>query len=184
MKLSLLWPIILLGSAVGIAADDYASAKQKLLSIQQDRLQPGSRVELTPRELDAYAAHQAPAGVRNPQITITASGIATGTAIVDFNQVRRSLGQRPGWLASKLLEGDRPVSVTARITSSGGRATIDVRKVVISGMGIDGATLEFVIDHVLRPLYPSAAIGRPFPLGHRVEKLDITPRGAGILIGR
>ena len=40
-----------------------------------------------------------------------------GTAMVDFGKVRRAQGYHPGWLMSKLLDGERPVSVTARIDS-------------------------------------------------------------------
>jgi hypothetical protein len=166
------------------AASDYDSVKRKFDSIDGDRLKAGTRVELAARELNAYAEHEMPAGVRNPQLQVTAPEIATGSALVDFGKLRRSLGYQPNWLMSKLLDGERPVSVTARIRSSGGQATVQVQSVQISGLRIDGATLDFLIHNVLLPLYPDAVVDRPFDLGHRIEKLDVQPRGVGVVIGK
>jgi hypothetical protein len=85
---------------------------------------------------------------------------------------------------SKLLDGERPVGVTARIRSDAGRATVDVERVEISGVLIDGRTLDFLIQHVLLELYPNAVVGRPFELGHNIRKLDVEPRAVSVYIGR
>jgi len=170
--------------ALAAAASDYQSAKRKIDSIDSDGLKAGARVELTPRELNAYAEHELPAGVRNAQVQVSAPEIATGSALVDFGKLQRSLGYQPGWLLSRLLDGERPVSVTARVRSSGGQATVEVQSVQISGLRIDGATLDFLIRNVLLPLYPDAVVGRPFDLGHRIAKLDVQPRAVGVVIGR
>lgn len=185
VKLRLWWAILLLGLAtLGAAPNDYLSAKQKFDSIESDRLRAGSRVELSVGELDAYAGQAVPAGVRNPRLQLVAPGIATGTAMVDFGKLRRAHGYQTGWLMSKLLDGDRPVSVTARIRSAGGQATVDLQRVEISGLAIDGPTLDFLIQNVLLPLYPNAVVGRPFELGHRIERLDVGPAAVAVLIGR
>ena len=176
-SLSLAW-------ALASTPADYQSAQRKIDTIDSDRLKPGARVELTPRELDAYAEHYLPQGVRNPQVQVTAPGIATGSALVDFAKLQRSLGYQPGWLLSKLLDGERPVSVTARIRSAGGQATVDVQSVQVSGLQIDGAPLDFLIHNVLLAVYPDAVVGRPFELGHHIQMLDVQPRAVGILIGR
>jgi hypothetical protein len=185
VKLRLWWAIALLCLAtLGAAPDDYVSAKQKFDSIENGRLKAGSRVELSVRELDAYAEREVPEGVRNPRLQLPAAGMATGIAMVDFGKLRRALGFQTGWLMSKLLDGDRPVSVTARIHSAGGRATVDLERVEISGVAIDGRTLDFLIENILLPLYPNAVVGRPFELGHRIEKVDVGPGAAAVLIGR
>jgi hypothetical protein len=175
--------LFLAAGALAAVSSDSASARRKIELIQSDRLKPGSRVELTTRELDAYVADQLPAGVRNPRLNVVTPGTATGSALVDFGKLRRSLGYDSGWLMSRLLDGERPVSVTARIESSGGRAKVDVRRVEISGLELDGATLDFLIRNVLLPLYPDAAVSRPFDLGYRIERLDVQPRGVGVVIG-
>ena len=185
VKLRPWWAIALLGLATLCAApDDYLSAKQKFDLIESGGLKAGSRVELSVRELDAYAEQQVPAGVRNPRLQLAAPGLATGIAMVDFGKLRRAAGYQTGWLMSKLLDGERPVSVTARIHSAGGRATVDLQRVEISGVAIDGGTLDFLIQNVLLPLYPNAVLGRPFELGHRIDKLDVAPAAVGVFIGR
>lgn len=180
-----IWIIPVLFSAVSTAAyTDLASCQQKFDLIESGRLRAGSHVELSPGELNAYAAAAAPVGVREPRLALTSPGQATGTALVDFGKVRRSQGYHPGWLMSKLLDGERPVSVTARIRSDAGRATVDVQRVEISGIAIDGRTLDFVIQNFLLALYPNAAVGRPFELGHNIRKLDVEPRAVSVYIGR
>jgi len=170
--------------ALSATADDYSSMKKKCDLVESDRLKPGSHVEMSVAELNAYAAHELPPGVRNPKLEITAPGVATGSALVDFGKLQRAQGSQPGWLLSMLLNGERPVTVTAGIRSSGGRASVDVRRVGISGLEIEGATLDFLIRNILLPMYPNAVVGQPFDLGHRIEKLDVQTRGVTLIIGR
>ena len=175
-----------IGAALGaaLAYDDYSSAKQKIDSIEAGRLRAGARVTLTFPELEAWAKTQMPDGVRNPRLHVNTVEIATGSALIDFGKVQRARGEKPGWLMSKLLDGERPVSVTARIRSAGGTATVDVQRVEISGLAIDGSTLDFLIRNVLLPYYPNAVVGRPFELGDRIERVDVRPSGVGVLIGK
>jgi hypothetical protein len=176
-------PIIVICS-LGAIPGDYASAQQKFALIEAERLRPGARVVLSLPELTAYAEHEVPAGVSHPRLQVVRPGVAVGTAMVDFGKVRRAQGYRPGWLMSKLLDGERPVSVTARIDSGGGKATVRVERVEISGLEIDGSSLDFLIQNFVIPLYPDAAVDRPFEMGHRIEKLDIQPAAVGVLIGK
>src|SRR5450755_4158960 len=105
--------------AVSLCAYDlYASVQQKFDQIASDRLRPGARVDVTPAELNAYAVHEVPAGVRTPKVQLLAHGEVTGSALIDFGKVRRAQGQPPGWLMSKLLDGERPVSVAVHLESS------------------------------------------------------------------
>ncbi len=175
----------MLAAILPAAADtSYLSAKRKLDQIENEKLRPGTRVDFSSTELNAYAVHEVPDGVRNPQLQLVSPGVATGTAMVDFGKLRRAQGAQPGWLLSTVLDGERPVSVTARIRSANGQATVDVQKVEISGMTIDGSALDFLIQNVLLPLYPDATVGKPFELGHRIEQLNVRQGGVSILIGR
>lgn len=176
--------IVLFAGALSAAYTDYASCAHKFDLIASDRLRPGARVDLTARELNAWVAAEVPPGVRDPRLAISAPGTATGTAMVDFGKLRRAQGHPPGWLMSKLLDGERPVSVTARIQSDAGHATVNVQRVEVSGMAIEGGTLDFLIQNFVLPLYPNAAIGRPFELGHNIRKLDVQPRAVSVYIGR
>jgi len=179
------WAISILFAAATLAGasyNDYASAKQKFDSIEAGRLRSGARVILTYPELNAWVAREAPAGVRSPQVRVAARDLATGAALIDFGKLERSAGRQPGWLMSKLLDGERPVSVTARIRSSDGSATVDIQRVEISGLAIDGRTLDFLIQNFLIPMYPDAVIGRPFELGHRIDRLDVSPSAVAVLL--
>jgi hypothetical protein len=179
------WAIFLFSAAALVAAyDPYFSAKQKFNQIEAGQLRAGTRLELSPPELNAYIAKEAPNGVRDPKILVVAPGVVTGTALVDFNKLQRAQGQEPGWLMSKLLQGEHPVSVTTRVQSASGKATVNVDKVEISGVKVDGRTLEFIIQNVVIPNYPDVMIGRPFELGYHISRLDVKPAAVGILIGR
>jgi hypothetical protein len=175
-------PLVLAAASVA-AVDEYGSAKQKFNQIDAGQLRPGSRVTLTTRELDAYAAREAPNGVRNPRLELQ-SGVARGNALIDFGKVRRAQGYQPGWIMAKLLDGERPVSVTARVQSANGKATVDVQRVEISGIVVDGRMLDFLIQNFLLAMYPDAVVGRPFELGHRIDRVDVQPGSVGVVIGK
>jgi len=169
-------------SLAGASYNDYDSAKRKVDSIEAGRLRSGARVILTYPELNAWAAKEAPTGVRDPQLRATARDLATGAALVDFGKLERSAGRQPGWLMSKLLDGERPVSVTARIRSSAGRATVDIQRVEISGIVIDGRTLDFLMENFLLPMYPDAVVGKPFELGCGIDRIDVSPSAVAVLM--
>jgi hypothetical protein len=84
----------------------------------------------------------------------------------------------------KLLAGEHPVRVTARIKSGAGRAVVDVEKVEISGVTIDGKMLEYLIQNFLIPQFPEAKVGRPFELAHRIDRLEVQPDAVGVIVGR
>jgi hypothetical protein len=180
-----LWAVSILivaASLAGAASDYYASAKAKFNSIEAERLPSGARVLLTIPELNAWVSREAPAGVRDPRLRVSARDLATGAAFIDFGKLERSAGLQPGWLMSKILDGERPVSITARVRSSAGRATVDLQRVEISGIVIDGRTLDFLIQNFLIPMYPDAIVGRPFALGHRIERFDVAPNAVTVLL--
>lgn len=181
------WPLVA-GGVLLWSADvdaDYRSARRKLDLIQNEQVPAGSSVTLRPRELEAYAAREvqtvAPEGVRDPRLEL-ASGRATGSAHIDFPKLRQSTGKPLGWLMSRLLAGERPVRVTARIRSGGGRATVDLERVEVSGLALGGAALEFLIHNFVLPYYPNAKIGQPFELAHRIDRLEARPGEVRVVI--
>lgn len=183
--------LLVLASAAALllsaVSPEYQAVVHKFSLIEHDRLKPGSRVVLTPRELNAYAVQEvaevAPDGVRNPRLDL-GPGTATASALIDFGKLRRAEGKPPGRIMAYLLDGERPVTITTRIRSSAGTATVDVESVEISGVTIEGRMLDFLIRNYLLPAYPQAKVGQPFELGHRIERLDVQPSAVGVLIGR
>jgi len=169
---------------VVLGFDLYSSACQKVNLIESGRLLPGARVDLSLAELNAYAAKEAPVGVRDAKLVLEGQETVTGTALVDFGKLRRAQGYEPGWLMSKLLDGERPVSATVRIHSGAGKVTVEVQRASISGLEIDGPTLDFLIQYFIVPFYPAATVGRPVALGFRIDRLQLAPSGVGVVIGR
>lgn len=170
---------------VSTARSDYASAKRKFDLIESERLKPGSKITLTARELNAYVNQELPkavtGGVRDPKLELgTAS--AVGSAMVDFVKLRSGQGSPPGWLMRQLLSGERPVTVAARVTSGGGRATVEVERVEVSGVTIEGRMLDFLIRNYLMTYYPDAKVGQPFELAHNIERLDIKPAQVDVIL--
>jgi hypothetical protein len=175
--------LLVLATGSGLTYDFYSSARQKVDLIESGRLQAGARVDLSSGELNAFAGREAPVGIRNPKLELTEPDTVTGTALVDFGKLRRAQGYQPGWLMSKLLDGERSVRVIARVRSGGGQVTVDVKSAEISGLEIDGRTLDFVIRNFVLPFYPEAMVGRPVAMGFRIDRLQMAPAGVAVLIG-
>ena len=184
MRFCAIAALVLAAAAGGGSAtvDELRTATGKIDAIKSDRLHAGARVDLSVGELNAWVQGQVPTGVRNARLHIDSPGVATGTALVDIAKVSRSQGFEPGWLLSRLLEGERPVKVTAHIQSADGSAKVDVQRVEISGLEIDGKTLEMLIQYILLPVYPNATVGRPFELGHNIERFEVQPAVVRVVI--
>jgi hypothetical protein len=167
------------------SSPEYLSFKKKLDLIRADRAPAGSKVALTPAELNAFVRAEAPniakEGIRNPRIEL-GNGRATGHALIDFPKLRKSQGKPMGWFMSKLLSGERPVKVDARIVSNAGSATVEVDRVEVSGIPLTGGALDYLIQNYLWSYYPDAQIGKPFELSHRIDRLEVQPGGVQIVI--
>ena len=175
----------------GIASATLAesdSAYRKLERIQAGRLAPGTRIQFSPAELNAWlnreAKQRAPQGVRNLRFVL-ANGSATGYADIDFLKLHQAAtGELPGWLAKNLFGGSRPVSVTARFQSRAGQARVDVERVEISGVAIEGRMLDFLVADFLRPEFPDAQVSQWFRLRYGVDHFTVGPRGVIVAVTR
>lgn len=184
MKRSALFLALCLPLVFGSTAE-YLSAARKFQTIESEKLRPGSRITLTPAELNAYVrqeiAESYPDGVRGARLVL-GSGTATGSAMIDFGKVRRAQGNPPGWLMSRVLDGERPVEVAAHIRSAHGECTVDVDSVKVGGVTIDGKLLDFLIRNYLLPNYPEARVGEPFELSHNIDRLEVKPGAVEVVI--
>jgi hypothetical protein len=96
--------------------------------------------------------------------------------------VREATGDSTNWFISKLIEGEHPVTVSASIRSSRGRATVYLTRVEISGVAVSGSTLDFLIDNFFRPIFPRAKINEPFELEDHIERIDVRADAARALV--
>src|SRR5262249_23101287 len=172
---------------LGTPSSDYLSIKHKFDLIESEKLRPGSRLTLTSNELNAYVINEAAEfpghSVRDPKLQL-GDGSASGSAMIDFLKLRQGTGKPPGWVMSKLLAGGRPVRGAARVRSGSGRAIVDVDRVEVSGVVIDGQMLDFLIQHYLIPQFPEAKVGQPFELAHHIDHLEIRPEAVGVVLQR
>lgn len=179
---------LILAAAVTAAVPSGAvSVKRKIDLIQSNRAPRGSKVTLNQDELNAYVRSElrsvAPQGVRDPRLELGDSR-ATGFAFIDFPKLQQSQGKPMNWLLAKLLEGERPVRVDARIQSGGGKATVHVDRVEVSGVTISGRALDYLIRNYLWSYYPEAKVNKPFELAHRIDRLEVQPAQVNVVIGK
>jgi hypothetical protein len=168
----------------GAVAD---SVQRKIDLIQRDSVPRGAVVVLGRDELNVYVRNQIAQsfrqGIRGARLDLDFSR-ATGSANIDFPKLGQAMGKPLGWLLSWLLAGERRVQVEAHVRSGGGRAVVDLDRVEVSGFSISGAALDYLIRNFVRPYYPDAIIGRPFPLAHHVERLEVRPTEVRVVIAR
>jgi hypothetical protein len=119
--------------------------------------------------------------VRNLRISL-AAGRATGYADVDFLRLRTAAGVQSGWILRPILSGERPVSVKARFDSRNGRARVDVERVEVSGIPIEGRALELLVDDYLRPTFPDVRIAQWFGLRYNIERFTVAPSGVTVIL--
>lgn len=185
MRLALSFVLVV---ALGASTSEYRSVKQKFNVLETGGAKPGSSITITPKELNAYVKQDvvevAPDGFRNPEVWL-GNGQASGKALIDFLKLRRATkSSEPNWLLRKLLEGEREVSVTTRVDSGGGTATVNIEQVEISGVPISGAALDYLVQNYLIPRYPEAKIGQPFEIGYGIDRFEIRPEGVRVIMAR
>ena len=174
-------------SALTFAArTDYLNAKHKFELIEKQQIKPGARVPLSASELNAYVAAElpqvAPAGIRNPSVELLGNNVASGRALINFLKIQNARGKPPTWIMRTLLDGEHDVAVTARVDSGGGKATVYLQRVEISGIPIEGGALDYLIRDYLLPNYPNAKINQPFDLKYRMDRVEVSPGVAYVVM--
>ncbi len=170
------------------ATSTLESARRKFDRLDEGKLRAGTRVDISTEELTAWAADEAktyaPGAIRNIRLVLTPGG-ATVTASIDFLKVRQATtGEQAGWLMKNLLGGERQVTVRTRIESRNRKARVDLERVEISGVAIEGTTLEFLITNWLRPTLPDVHINEWFNLGVRVDRFTVSQSGVSVFVGK
>jgi hypothetical protein len=173
-------------TALAIAAASSPQVERvshKLDLIENHKVRPGSVIVFPAADLNGWgrakALEVAPEGLREPRLEL-GNGTATAYALVDFLKLRHAAGIETSWLVAKLIEGEKPVKVTAAIESSKGRATVHLTLVEVGGLAVSGAPLDFLIQTFFMPLYPDAQIDKPFALADGVERIEVTPAEARV----
>ncbi len=150
-------------------------------------MRPGETVTFTTSEVNAFLQSRipvyAPGAVRDSRVWFAPSA-GSASALVDFVKLQRATGSEPNWMIAKLIEGERPVEVSAHLKSSGGWATVYLDRVAISGVSVSGSPLDMLISTFVKPLFPDAKVNEPFELGYGIEQLEIRPEGLRVRLRR
>src|ERR1700686_4350708 len=102
--------------------------------------------------------------------------------MIAFLKLRRAQAQKTPGVSAKLMEGEKPVKVNARIQSAHGKATVYLQRVEIGGLAVSGYTLDFMIETFFLPLYPNAKINQPFELNDNVDRIEVRPGEARVFV--
>lgn len=167
------------------AATPAGPARIKYSAIESRKLPSGTTVVYSVKELQDWLHDEEPfwaaQGIRHMRFELGGNR-ATGWADVDFVKAVHADGFR-AVLLERLLGGERPVQVVARIESRAGKARVDLERVSISGVPLEGAALDFLIENYVRPGYPEAHVAEWFGLDFGVDRVLVQPEGVRISIG-
>jgi hypothetical protein len=160
------------------------SADRKVAAIQKNHWPANGAIAFSVPELIALGMEEAnlnlPGVVSKPELQL-AKDAATATALIDFDKLEQMRGQNsspPDWLVSKMLNGQRKVSVSVDLTSGGGKMTVHPTRVAIAGVEVSGSALDMLIKSFVMPHYPNAVIDKPFVLPNRISHIDVNPAAA------
>jgi hypothetical protein len=126
----------------------------------------------------------APTGIRSPQVTLLGNNAATGRALINFLQIAHARGKEPNWVMRQMLDGERNVAVTAMMESRDGSARVHLQRVEVSGVPVQGAALDFLIQNYLLPNYPDAKIDQWFALKNNIDRIEVAPQVAYVVMKR
>lgn len=158
---------------------------RKLDAIEMRQLKRGSSVTFSPEEINAWARVRIPEiipeGIRDQRVELGA-GTATGYALVDLLKMRQAKGASTNWLLEKLIEGERPLKVSVRVESGGGRCIVYLTQVEIGRAVANQTVIEVLYKAFFAPLYPDAKINETFELDFDIDRIDIKPSGVRVTI--
>jgi hypothetical protein len=180
--------LMLLFAPVLFSADQYfKTAEAKLDSIETGKTKRGSLIFFSLQEINSWAKYKVPEivpqGIRNQRVTL-GNDEGTAYALMDLLKMRHAEGKATSWMMSRLIEGERPVTVSIHLESGGGFAIVNLTRVEISGAKASGTVLDFLIKTFFLPLYPTAKIDERFEIGYNIDRIDIRPTGVGVKMKR
>ncbi len=175
---------VALSFALNAADPALESASAKLEKLESGQGKPGETIMFTPAEINAWVAvkvpEAVPQGIRDTRIEL-GTDTASASAMVDFPKIQESRGKSVGW-AMAMFQGERPLKISVREASYGGKITVFLTRVEMSGVGVEGTALDFLIKSFFLPLYPDAKIGEPVDLDFNIDHVQIRPDGLRIII--
>jgi hypothetical protein len=194
MKTILVTIFLLLVSLCFATQEPGAPVRQRLADSLQGKLDHiqanGGKVQpdqtptvMTEEEINDYFAAgrvKLPQGVKKV-VFEGHSGMVTGQATVDFDEIRAGQHSSNPWLS--IFNGTHNVRVDSDAAGANGAAKVHVRKVSIDSIDVPPIALKYFVDKYITPKYPNIGIDSTFQLTNKIDiaiigyhKLTITQK--------
>jgi hypothetical protein len=173
--------------------DDHASVErtiQTLMELEKEKARTGRRAPtkefmVSEPALNAYIASEMKAhplkGVKSLVIQLRAPNQISGTALVDFNQIKISSNEGLLTLAAKtLLSGERHLTVEGTLTSHQYVGTFQITRAELDGMPLPPSLVTMIVKHIGEKQHPPVDITKPFTLPYGIESVEISNRSLKI----
>lgn len=124
---------------------------------------------LTEAEINAYLASdevQFPAGVNSVHLT-GSQGTITGTAKVDFDQVRAGIHSSNPLLS--IFSGVHDVNAEAHAYGRAGQGYVHIDSVSLDGVEVPNFVLQLFVEKYIQPKNPNIGIDSRFKLPDRID---------------
>jgi hypothetical protein len=129
--------------------------------------------ELSEEEVNAWLASgkiTLPTGVKSVVLS-SQPGIISGTARVDFDQVRAGRSSYNPLLS--VFNGEHNVGVVARANGAGGEAVVHVERVTLDDVEIPNFALQMFVEKYVTPKYPNVGLDSRFVLPDRIDTATV-----------
>jgi hypothetical protein len=170
--LLLVVPGVLLPSSPQNGSSPVARMERKLHHIQSNAASPHpapSSTEFTEAEINAYFAAgrlTLPTGVQSVSFQ-EQSGVVTGTARVDFDQLKSGRDSSNPLLL--IFSGVHTVVVGAHAHGTGGQGFVQADSVLLDDVEIPRFALQLFVEKYLQPKYTDVGLTSQFLLPDRID---------------
>lgn len=156
----------------------YLSMDKKIAVIQTNSSNPPAQPQttnITQDELNAYLTEGGvtiPKGLSNVKIQLS-PGIVHASSQVDFDQLSAGHSGGGNPIFSALFTGTHDVEADGQASGSNGQGTITIETVKLDGVPVPKSALQYLIQHYVKPKYPTAGMTSTFNLPEKIETATV-----------
>jgi hypothetical protein len=151
----------------------YLSMDKKIAILESNAGETSAKPQtttITQDELNAYLTEggvQIPKGLSNVKIEFQ-PGTVHASSQVDFDQLSEGHGGGNP-IFSALFSGTHDVEADGEASGSDGQGTVTIQSVKLDGVPVPKSALQYLIQHYVKPKYPSAGMTSTFALPEKIE---------------